>query len=52
VLTGLVPGKYQLKAWHYNLPPGAQIVEQPISYAGNDMAAAFTLNLKAAPATN
>jgi plastocyanin len=52
VLTGLVPGKYQLKAWHYNLPPGAQVVEQPISYAGSDMAAAFTLNLKAAPATN
>jgi len=52
VLTGLVPGNYQLKAWHYRLPPGAQIVEQPISYAGSDMAATFTLNLKAAPATN
>jgi plastocyanin len=51
-LTGLMPGKYKLKAWHYGLPPGAQIVEQPISYTGSDMAAAFMLNLKAAPATN
>lgn len=52
VLNGLVPGNYQLKAWHYRLPPGAQIVAQPISYAGSDMTAAFTLDLKAAPATN
>lgn len=52
VLDGLLPGKYQLKAWHYNLPPAAPIPEQPISYAGSDVAASFTLNLKAAPATN
>lgn len=51
-LDGLVPGKYVLKAWHYNLPLNAQVVEQPIGVAAGDNSASFKLNVKRSkPAT-
>ncbi|HEY8022939.1 MAG TPA: methylamine utilization protein [Burkholderiaceae bacterium] len=45
-LDGIAPGKYALKAWHYNLPISAQVVEQPITMIGSDSAASFKLDLK------
>ncbi len=45
-LEGVAPGKYALKAWHYNLPISAQVVEQPITMIGADSTAAFKLELK------
>jgi plastocyanin len=45
-LDNVLPGKYVLKAWHYSLPPNAQIVEQPITLIGGDSNAAFKLNIK------
>lgn len=51
VLDGLVPGQYRLKAWHYNLPPGAPIPEQALDdTGGGSKTASFTLTLKAAAA--
>lgn len=46
-LEGLPSGKYRLKAWHFGLPAGAQIPEQPLELGGSDAAASFTLNSKA-----
>ncbi len=34
----LAPGKYRIKAWHYQLPPTAPAVETEITVAKNDMA--------------
>lgn len=51
-LQGVMPGKYRLKAWHHALPAGAQIPEQTIDMAANDVTASFRLNLKSSPATN
>ena len=45
-LVDLLPGKYILKAWHYNLPVNAQVIEQAITLAGADMNAAFKMNIK------
>lgn len=45
-LEGIAPGKYALKAWHYNLPISAQVVEQPITLIGSDGVASFKLDLK------
>jgi hypothetical protein len=50
-LDGLMPGKYRLKAWHYNLPTGEAIPEQTINVSSNDASASFTLNLKAGSGT-
>ncbi len=49
-LDDLPPGKYSLKAWHYDLPPGAAPSEQPLDLHGGgtaDIAVAMTLNTKA-----
>lgn len=51
-LEGLVPGKYILKAWHFNLPAGAQIPEQSITVSSTETAAEFQLNVKAGTAPN
>ncbi len=51
-LDGLMPGKYRLKAWHFNLPIGEAIPEQPINIAANDSSASFTFNIKAGTGTN
>jgi plastocyanin len=45
-LDGMLPGKYLLKAWHFNLPLNAQVVEQPVSIIGGDSSASFKLNVK------
>lgn len=45
-LDGLLPGKYLLKAWHYELPASAPIPEQPIDYTGAELSATFKLNLQ------
>ncbi|PRC95243.1 methylamine utilization protein [Solimicrobium silvestre] len=51
-LNGIIPGKYQLKAWHFMLPPLAQVVTQPINIVGDENTASFKLNVKQAkPAT-
>jgi plastocyanin len=51
-LVDLLPGKYVLKAWHFNLPVNAQTIEQPITLAGTDMSAVFKLNIKSDTVTN
>jgi plastocyanin len=51
-LEGLAPGKYQLKAWHFNLPAGMQIPEQAIAFNGSEISAAFKLNTKAGAVAN
>lgn len=50
VIKDVPAGKYQLKAWHYGLPPTAPIPEQAVAVAGTDLNETFTLNAKAAPA--
>ncbi|HXA48044.1 MAG TPA: methylamine utilization protein [Burkholderiaceae bacterium] len=45
-LEDMQPGKYLLKAWHYNLPLNAQVVEQFVTIAGADNNATFKLNVK------
>lgn len=45
-IDGLPAGKYQLKAWHFNLPAGAQPSEQPLTAAADDASALFKLNTK------
>ena len=47
-INGLPPGKYVLKAWHYNLANGAAIPEQTLIIADADATASFKLNVKAA----
>jgi plastocyanin len=47
VIEGIPPGKYQLKAWHYGLPPTAPIPEQATTVTGGDLSASFKLNAKA-----
>jgi plastocyanin len=49
-LDGLAPGQYRLKAWHFGLPPGAQVVEQSINVTANGAATTFRLALNGAPA--
>jgi plastocyanin len=50
-LEGMLPGKYILKAWHFNLPATAQVVEQALNLTtGADSSASFKLNVKAEPA--
>lgn len=45
-LDGLPPGKYRLKAWHYNLPLTVPFVEQALNLTGGDGTANFRLDLK------
>ncbi|MBV8635239.1 MAG: methylamine utilization protein [Burkholderiaceae bacterium] len=45
-IEGLPPGKYQLKAWHYNLPITVPFVEQGLTMIGADGTASFKLELK------
>ena len=47
-LEGLPPGKYRLKAWHYNLPISVPFVEQGATMIGGDSTASFKLDLKPA----
>ncbi|MGZ3238383.1 MAG: methylamine utilization protein [Burkholderiaceae bacterium] len=51
-LDGLMPGKYRLKAWHFNLPTGEAIPEQSINVSSSDSSASFTFNIKANTGTN
>ena len=48
-IDGVAPGKYQLKAWHYGLPPGAAVAEQALALTSADASAAFVLQTR--PAT-
>ena len=45
-LEGLAPGKYALKAWHYNLPISTPFVAQNLTMIGGDGSATFKLDLK------
>jgi plastocyanin len=45
-IDGLPSGKYQLKAWHFNLPAGTPAAEQVLNLANGDGSAAFKLNTK------
>lgn len=47
-ISGLPPGKYVLKAWHYNLGHGVAIPEQALNIADAEATATFKLNVKAA----
>jgi plastocyanin len=49
-LDGLPPGKYRLKAWHYNLPLAVPFTEQALNLAGGGSTANFKLELKPGPA--
>jgi plastocyanin len=51
-LEGLAPGKYRLKAWHFNLPGNVQIPEQAINLTGSETAASFKLDIKAVAVNN
>lgn len=51
-LEGLAPGKYRLKAWHFNLPSGESIPEQSINVPSSDASASLTFNIKANTGTN
>jgi plastocyanin len=51
-LDGLAPGKYTLKAWHFNLPAGAPIPEQALNFSATETAATFKLSVKAGAAAN
>lgn len=44
-LDGIVAGKYELKAWHFDLPPLNQVVSQAISLSDGDNTAIFKLNV-------
>ncbi|MBV8666114.1 MAG: methylamine utilization protein [Burkholderiaceae bacterium] len=48
-IEGLPPGKYTLKAWYYNLPVTAQVVEQALTMTAADADASFKLGVKAGP---
>lgn len=52
ILDGLTPGKYSLKAWHFNLAAGAPIPEQALNFSGTETGATFKLNVKAGAAAN
>ena len=45
-LDGLPPGKYRLKAWHYNLPLTVPFTEQALNLTSGDSTANFKLELK------
>ena len=47
VIESIPAGKYQLKAWHYGLPPTAPIPEQAVTVSGADLNETFKLNAKA-----
>ena len=49
-LEGVAPGKYVLKAWHYNLPNPNVVIDQSITMTGGDSTAAFKLAVKPDPA--
>jgi hypothetical protein len=52
-LDGVAPGKYRLKAWHFNLPPLNQVVTQGIDVSDGENAASFKLNvINKAPETS
>lgn len=46
-IADLGPGKYRLKAWHYQLPPAAAPVETDITIAKNDMTADLVVGIGA-----
>lgn len=50
IIDGIPSGKYQLKAWHYGLPPTATIPEQAVTVSGADLNETFKLNTKATAA--
>lgn len=45
-IGGLPPGKYLLKAWHFNLPSGTPIPQQDLGMEAGEASAVFKLNLK------
>ncbi len=47
VLKAVAAGSYQLRAWHYNLPPAAPIPQQALNVNDADSAASFRVSLKA-----
>lgn len=51
-LDGLPPGKYVLKAWHYNLAAGTPVAEQALTLSAADASASFKLNLKPVSVAN
>lgn len=46
-IADLVPGKYRLKAWHYQLPPNATPVETDITVTKNDLTADLVIGVSA-----
>ena len=44
----VAPGKYKLKAWHYQLSPTAAATETDITVAKNDMAADLVVGVNGA----
>lgn len=47
LLADVAAGKYRLKVWHFALPAGAPVIEQPLEVGTTGVSAAVTLNLKA-----
>ena len=51
-ISDLAPGKYRLKAWHYQLAPAAPPVETEITVAKNDLALGLVIGIKPAGSAN
>lgn len=47
-IADLAPGKYRLKAWHYQLSPTAAAIETDITVAKNDMTADLVVGVNGA----
>lgn len=45
-IEDLPPGNYRLKAWHFNLPTGSVIPEQPLNVGHADSTVSLKLNTK------
>ncbi|MFT5533784.1 MAG: plastocyanin [Burkholderiaceae bacterium] len=46
VIDNLPSGKYNLKVWYREIPPGTPVPEQAITFAGTDATTSFSLNKK------
>ena len=51
-ISDLAPGKYRVKAWHYQLAPTAPPVESEITVAKTDMALALVVGVKPVGSAN
>lgn len=51
-ISDLAPGKYRIKAWHYQLPPAAPPVETELTIAKNDLTLGLVVPVRTAGRAN